>query len=139
MATSEALSGPPTPDVATLADAIRLHREGRTWEAELIYRRIVRDEPRNSAALHLLGVARHQRGDHAAAVELIGKAIALDPAKGVYFNNFGAALLPLGRPVEALACFHRALAIRPDYADAQANLGLALERLGQLDAARASY
>jgi tetratricopeptide (TPR) repeat protein len=87
----------------------------------------------------MLGVVRLQQERFEEARELIGRAIAVDASKAVYFNNFGAALNGLGRPVEALAAFHRAAAIRPKYADAQANLGWAYEQLGQLDEAAKYY
>ncbi len=132
--------GPPVPADASLDDAIRLHGEGATWEAEQLYRGILRQWPEHAAALHLLGVVRHQRGDHVAALGLIGKAIALKPAKPTFFNNYGAALHALGRYVEALACFHQLrLQLHPEYVDALSNLGLAQAALGQEEAAAASY
>ena len=112
-------------------DALRLHQEGRLAEAEQVYRRILDGEPNHTGALHLLGVICQQQGDHEAALELIGRAIALNPAKAVYHNNYGAALLALGRHEEALQSFQRTLAIRPQYADALANLGMAQMSLGQ--------
>jgi len=130
--------GPPIPDDATFDEAIRLHQEGLAWEAEHIYRAVLKQWPDHPGALHLLGVALHQRGDHAAALRLIGKAIALEPGKAVYFNNYGAALHVLGRYVEALACFHHAVQLHPNYADAVANVGLAQESLGQDEAAMAT-
>ena len=131
--------GPPVPADASLDDAIRLHSEGATWEAEQLYRGILRQWPDNVSATHLLGVVRHQRGDHAAALQLIGRAIAMDPGKPLFFNNYGAALHALGREVEALACFHRALQLQSEYADALSNLGLAQDALGQDEAALASF
>ena len=72
------------------------------------------------------------------ALELIGKAIAVNPATAAYHNNYAAALLSLERFAEAKASIHRALAIRPNYADALANLGMALVKLGEDDSAEAS-
>jgi protein O-GlcNAc transferase len=131
--------GPPLPVDASFDDGVRMHREGLHWEAEHIYRAILRQWPEHVGVLHLLGVACHQRGDHLAGLNYIGKAIALAPEHAVYFNNYGAALHALGRHVEALTSFHRALQIRPEYPDAQANLGMAQEALGQDEAALASY
>ena len=74
--------------------------------------------------MHLLGVIHHQQGRHEEALELIGRAIAASPGKPVYFNNYGAVLLSLNRSTEAVASFQR-VAIRADYVDAWANLGLA--------------
>ena len=59
--------------------ALRLHQQRRFQEAERLYCQILDSEPNHSSALHLLGVVRHQQGDHAAAIGLIGRAIALNP------------------------------------------------------------
>jgi protein O-GlcNAc transferase len=104
-------------------DAVRLHQQGQVDEAERIYQQFLQAEPNHAGALHLLGVVRQQQGDFEAARESIGRAIAQNPNKAVYWNNYGAALQSLGRPVEALACFHHALGIRPRYADALSNQG----------------
>jgi len=57
----------------------------------------------------------------------------LDPGQSVYFNNYGAALKRLERHVEALAFFHRAVAICPQYIDALSNLEKAYEELERFD------
>ncbi len=131
-------AGPPVPGEASLDDAIQLHQNGLTWEAEQLYRAILREWPDHVAALHLLGVVRYQRGDFESALSFIGRAIALQPSKAAFFNNYGATLQGMGRYVEALACFHRALQLQPGYVDAISNLGLAQGSLGQDEAARAS-
>ena len=53
-------------------DAVRLHQEGKSAEAEEVYRPILQREPDHAGALHLLGVVRHQRGRHEEALGLIG-------------------------------------------------------------------
>ncbi len=130
--------GPPVPDEASLDDAIRMHQEGLGWEAEQLYRGILKQWPDHVVALHLLGVVRFQRADFETALRLIGRAIALDSGRSAFFNNYGAALQGLGRYVEAMVFFHRALQLQPDYVDALSNLGLAQASLGQEEAAIAS-
>jgi tetratricopeptide (TPR) repeat protein len=110
--------------VHSFDDAIKLHKQGHIEEAEQVYRQILGTEPNHPGALHLLGVIRQHQGRHDEALDLIGRAIAVNPAKAVYHNNYGAASLSLERFDEAEASFHRALAIRPSYADALANLGM---------------
>ena len=58
---------------------------------------------------------------------------------GVYRNNYGAALLSLQRFVEAKNSFLTAIRIRPDYADALANLGMAQAAMGEETAAEESF
>jgi tetratricopeptide (TPR) repeat protein len=53
--------------------------------------------------------------------------LALNPAVADAHNNLGVALASLGQIDEALAHFRAALAIRPDYTDAQENLNLVLQ------------
>ncbi len=129
----------PAPDEMPFEEAMRRHQQGDNWLAEIVYRHFVRREPEHAGALHLLGVCCHQRAKHEEALEWIGWAIRVRPDQGVYFNNYGAALLELGRTVEALAAFHRSVALRPNYADAHSNLGLAYDRLGRPAEARAAH
>ena len=60
-------------DEASFDYAIDLHRHGRLPKAAQIYREVLQSEPNHPGALHLLGVICHQRGDHDAAIALIGR------------------------------------------------------------------
>ncbi len=115
------------------------HQAGRSQQAEAVYRQILAHEPNHPDALHLLGVLAHQGRRHDTAVELIGKAIQIDPRASIYHNNFGEALRALGRFAEAVEAYQQALAISPDYAEAYNNLGLALFAQGQMAEAVTVY
>ena len=112
---------------------------GRLREAQAIYRRVLKAEPHNPDALHLLGVIAHWMDDNELTVELIGKAIVANPHVPAFHNNLGNALRDLGRLEDAVTAYHKALALRPDYVQAHNNLGLALKMQGQLEEAMASY
>src|SRR5262245_14313847 len=72
------------------------------------------------AALDLL------RGGHAAAaLAAANEAIAATPGYAEAYNAAGLALRALGRAEEAASSFQRAVDIRPDYAAALANHGIA--------------
>jgi Flp pilus assembly protein TadD len=85
--------------------AIVLHQRGQIEEAEAAYRQILVAKPSHAGALHLLGVIRQQQGSHEDAVELIVRAITLMPTVAIYYSNYGAALLSLGRLSEAETSF----------------------------------
>ena len=119
-------------------EALTLHQSGRIAEAEKIYRSILQQQPDHPGASHLLGVIRQQQGDYQAALDLIGRAIAINPNKAVYRNNYGAVLLSLERFAEAEESFRRALTICPRYPDALANLGMAQAARGEETAAETS-
>ena len=63
------------------------------------------------------------------SVALWSRVVALDPQHDVALYNLGAALAEKGRNEEAAARYRQVLALRPDHADAKANLD-------RLDAAR---
>ena len=56
----------------TLERARALHRNGRINEARDAYIRVLKAEPENADALHLLGVTALQGGRHAEAVRRCG-------------------------------------------------------------------
>lgn len=122
-----------------LKQAVALHKAGERAQAEKLYADVLRREPDNFDALHLMGVLARQGGAFEAAVELIGKAIALNGGKAIAHCNLGAALQDAQRHADALASYERALALQPSYPMALANRGNALRNLGRLHEALASY
>jgi len=72
---------------STLATAIQHHQRGELQAAERIYREILVKEPLNSEAVHLLGVIAHQVGKHEVAVELLSKAVGINPNAPPYHCN----------------------------------------------------
>src|SRR5437764_15117298 len=111
-----------SPLVQALNTAIAHHQAGRFGRAEAIYRQILARDPNQPDALHLLGILALEAKRPDAAVELIGRAVALRPNHYEAHNNLGNALAALGRLDEAVASFQRALALKRDFADALYNL-----------------
>jgi tetratricopeptide (TPR) repeat protein len=130
----------PTDKIAELlAVALRHHRSGQLAEAEVRYREILAIDPNHVASLHLLGAVAHQIGRHDQAVDLIGKAIALNDRVPAFHNNIGLALRALGRVEDAAVHYTRAVGLQPDFAEAHNNLGNILREQGKLDDAVARY
>ena len=119
--------------------AFEAHGAGRLDEAERGYRAVLSAEPRHADAWHLLGVIGQQRGQAAAAVEHIRRAIALGGPQGVYLGNLGVAYEDLGRSAEAVAVLEQAVAVEPTSFSAQFALGNSLRSLKRLEEAVASY
>ena len=122
-----------------LQQAVALHQRGDLAQAEALYAEVLRREPDHFDALHLMGVLARQGGAPEAAIELIGRAIAIDACKAIAHCNLGAALQDARRQREALASYDRALVLQPAYPMALANRGNALRKLGRLEEALASY
>lgn len=114
--------------------ALEHHQLGRLAQAEAIYQQILQVEPGNPDALHLLGLIAYQTGHIEAAVELIGKAISVQPSASMYCN-LGNALRDQGSLEAAVERYREALSLQPDDAETRCNLGKALHEQGKLDAA----
>ncbi|MBK8962850.1 MAG: tetratricopeptide repeat protein [Candidatus Competibacteraceae bacterium] len=104
-----------------LAQATEWHREKRLDDAEAVYRQVFEAEPSYIDALHLLGVIYSQRGDHQTAERQNHSHV-------LACNNLGKVFSELKRWPEAVASFRRAVALRPDYAEARGNLEEALRQ-----------
>jgi predicted O-linked N-acetylglucosamine transferase (SPINDLY family) len=134
---------PPAAAIAAQFErAVGHHQRGELAQAEPLYRDILAQVPGHFDALHLLGIARMQQGEHRDAVELIRKAVDVDPRnpnKAAALSNLGIALSESGRASEALACFERSLALAPRNAETLYNLGNARMAMRQYDEALASY
>jgi predicted TPR repeat methyltransferase len=119
--------------------ALKHHRSGRLQKAKALYRKILKVDPRNADALHMLGLLLHQQNDHEAAIRLFSRAIEYGPESTEVYTNLGSALQSCNRIDEAIAAFRQAIKINPDYALAHNNLGNALREAGEKDEAIASF
>jgi protein O-GlcNAc transferase len=120
-------------------NALAMHQRGQLAEAERGYREILKLDPGDFDAVHLLGVIFVQRGQFAEGERLIAQALAIDPNEPNALINRGIALAELQRFEEAIASFDKAIALKPDYAEAFGGRGNALKALKRHDEALASY
>ena len=122
-----------------LQQAVALHQQGLLEEAQRIYEAILRVQPRNFDALHLLGVIANQCNDPQRGATLIAKAIAIHPNFAIFHFNHGNALMALGQSTLAAASFRRAIRLQPDYVGAHFNLGMTLQMVKDHQAALDAY
>ena len=121
-----------------LKQAIGLHQKGQTTEAQKIYEAVLKAQPKNADALHLLGVIAAQAKQHERAIELIGKAIAVNPKVASFYSNRSNALLEMKRSEEALEGFDKAIVLKSDFAEGHSNRSNALLSLSRPEEALAS-
>jgi tetratricopeptide (TPR) repeat protein len=119
--------------------AIAHHQASRLQQAEQLYRSILDTLPEHTDALHLLGLVRHQLGDHDAAIESISRALSLKPGSSVYWENLGAVLHGARRFGEAIDALEQSLLLDPTNTKSHFNLGCAFQAVGEWDRAAASY
>jgi Tfp pilus assembly protein PilF len=119
--------------------ALKHHQAGDLVKAEELYHRILAVEPRHADALHLLGVMANQMGKPQVAVDLIARAIAINPTATTYHNNIANALKACGDTAKAEASYRQALLLDKRNSDAYYNLGRLFEEEGRLEEASLSY
>src|ERR1700685_1849206 len=118
-----------------LQEAIAHHRDGRLAEAEALYRQVQMMAPRNFDALHLSGLLAHQQGRAADAVDLLARALRINPKSDLCEIRLGIALTAQGRPTKAEERFRSALGRQPGLADAWEGLALCLKLQDRLEEA----
>lgn len=87
------------------------------------------------AVLACAGLTRRQLAHWESDVGLYTRALAVTERNARAHNGLGLARMAEGRDAEARAEFEAALAIDPQLAEARVNLGVALLRLGEAEAA----
>ena len=86
--------------------------------------------PENAKAddLHESGLAALRNRNYELAIELLERAVALEPKHKYAWNNLGRAYLGLQKTDDAVRCFQKAIAVDPYDEFAYNNLGLAYWR-----------
>ena len=133
------MTQPSTPINQLLQQAIAFHQRGQLKEAQAIYVQILNRQPDQFDALQLLGTLAAQTQNPTVAVELMTKALKINPRHAPTHNNRGLVLRELGQLDAAIAAYDKAIAIAPDYVDAYSNRGNALAEQAKFSAAIASY
>lgn len=121
---------PSAPD-PRLPAAFGHYRAGQHREAALLCRQILADQPKQLAALQLLGALAAMDNRHDEAIDLMRRTIALEPNSADSYVNLGGVLFLKGDYPEAIRCYGRALALQPNHPKAQITLDQTLDRLLQ--------
>ncbi len=106
-----------------LHQAVAHHQAGRLEAAEELYDEVIKADPRNADALHLVGVIAHSRNEIAKAKAYFERALAITPDVADIHLNFGNLLASTEDLAGAEISYARALALRPAFFDAQLGLG----------------
>jgi len=148
-----------------LSQATAMEREGKFAQAEHIYRTILAQYPTNQLVIKRLKsvqetragqghsspvslslqagiealVNLYKQGRLPEALKLGGRLSSQYPGDPTIPNILGVINARMGQTESALACYDRALAIRPDFAEVHNNRGNVLNGLGQHDEAIASF
>ncbi|MCA9127458.1 MAG: tetratricopeptide repeat protein [Planctomycetales bacterium] len=128
---------PTIPEV--LQHAVQLQNRGQLAEATRLYEAVLKVDPVQADALHLLGLIANAQKQYQKAVELIQQAISVSPPSAVFYGNLGVALRFAGRIDEAIEAYRQAISLAPDAPDTQFNYGKALKLSGDLAGAKDAF
>jgi len=124
---------------AVLAQAVDHFHHGREEQAAALCRELIRAQPRDAQALHLLGVIALKQDDNEAGIAFLHRSLAAEPDQPFACCNLGNALQEIGHADAALGYYQRALELMPDFAGALYNQGNALATLDRTAEALASF
>ena len=70
-----------------LQQAMKKHQQGDLYDADLLYAQVLQHDPENAQALRLKGILTRERGDIAGSLQLLNKAIHLNPEDAEAVNE----------------------------------------------------
>jgi tetratricopeptide (TPR) repeat protein len=120
-------------------DALSALNGGDLARAEKLFRRVVRAESSNVAALNLLVVVLMGMERFSEAEPLIARATSINESSEVSFYNYGLISKRLSKPQQALEQFNKALEINSNVPETWNNRGTIYNDLKQYDLALADF
>lgn len=122
-----------------VAQGLEHHKSGNWKAAKATYLEVIKKDPENAEALHMLGCLLDAQGNTAQGVTFLLRAVKFNPSAHAYFYNLANMQLKLGNAIESVRNYREAIRIKPDYAAAHNNLGRSLTQLGQRMEAKACF
>ena len=123
----------------TFDQAITARKEGKLKEAEVLYRTILKTEPKHADANHNLGIILFFLNKPLEALILLKTAIEANPKKNQFWTTYSIFLIKEKRFDEAYLSCKKAIELKPNHVESHYNLGIALQELGKLKEAELSY
>ncbi len=121
-ATSTAPASPPLTEEQTA----RLMLVRKQYpEAEVVFRRLTREQPKNALYWNELGITYQNLGELSSALKCYEKSVKLDPHYADPQNNVGTIWYERKKYPKAIRAYKKAILLRDDFAAFYMNLGFA--------------
>ena len=122
----------PMPLGLMLQVGTRAHEAGNMQEAEAIAAHLLRAAPQDGRVLHLAGIIAFKGKRQAFGIQLLERAITVEPENPLYCRNIAEMYRVTGRLGHALAAARRAVALKPDDAIGYHNQAVILHESGRI-------
>ncbi|KHE90798.1 MAG: tetratricopeptide repeat protein [Candidatus Scalindua rubra] len=119
--------------------AFDYHQAGDLAKAEVLYLKILKEDPHHVDIAFLLGTLYLQSGNPDAAIKFLKETIKLKPYHAIAHSRLGIILQEQGKFDESIKSLKRAIALDSTNVDIHNNLGAVLTKIGKLDEAVESY
>ena len=105
--------------------AVQNHQKNNLQIAEDLYKEILKTNPDHFESIFYLGALLIQKKDFNRSIQLLKKAVQIQPNHASAHSNLGIALISsdVKNYKEAKDCFNKAIKIDPNFAEAFYNLG----------------
>lgn len=120
-------------------EAMKQLKDGEIEKADTGFRAVLAENIEHPDALHGMGLVAQRMGQQETGVELIRRAIAINPNGAGYWSNLGNIYQALERWDEAVAAHKEAVKRNPRHALIHQNLGSVLNLVNQPFAALPHY
>ena len=131
--------GTSEPQLSPFQMARALQAQGQLTQAKAAYEDIVKQDTGHFEALHMLGIVNAQLGHFQSAVDLICRAIEINPQSDSAYYDLGYTMCKLNVFEAGVECYEKALAINPQNAQAACDRASALQELGRFEEALVSF
>lgn len=102
----------------SLGEAMAFQQARNYTKAEAIYASVLKDNPDQPDATHLLGLIRMEQDRDVEALELLERALKLFPQAAHFHHNIAGFYRRMGRLDDAERHFREAISLKPDYGEA---------------------
>ena len=118
-----------------LTRVLETHRTGDFDTARSDCAELMANAPDVPDTHFVMGLLIQDSGDHAGAIQLLGRAIRLDPERSDFHDALGVSQVSLGKHRDGLRSFAEAVRLNPENRLAVMHLGLLALRMGLADRA----
>jgi len=122
-----------------LKKAINKHKAGQTSDAQALYKKILKSQPKHIDANYMLGTLYAEQGEINNALKFMNAAEQLAPRSPYIKNNLGNIFRMQGNYETAAVKYQEAINVKPDMIEAMNNLAIVQRRLNHIPQAIGLY